>query len=311
VVRPGVAATVNLGVYIFTLVFHGIIFFLYFSFSYYQPLKSRGSVPMFAIVAHFVYSLTQFPEFLDLEWKNYFMCFSVMINYSLLQSSYILIPLTFFRYLIIVNLNKEKHYYYHVLQGQEEIQISKFFKLLDFFTSTSISLFFVGFYFFCSLTVYLYISANDNWRCTERVFTSVVMIFTISNLTILGTILLLQFYDVIVNIRSWLRCHIKDLFIKKDPFLFRSELISLYLFIPAYSVNFFYMYDEHPEIYSYVNIFLMYWLYTIQVLFILFITIVKKMLKCCRKKSKVSKDDIEWVMDIPELKEMVIHINSL
>eukprot|EP01080_Neovahlkampfia_damariscottae_P003294 gene3294-5735_t len=313
VVRPGIAETMNLYVYIASLVFNFFVLILYLLLQNEQPLKSRGTLPIFAIIAHFIYYMTHFPEFLSLEWRNYFICFIMMINYSALQSSYILIPLTFFRYLIIVNLNKQKqHYYNERQQGKdEEIKVSKIFKLLDFFTSTSTSLFFITFYFFIMIIIYVLVSSNDNWKCTERVLTSNSLIFTASNFTIGGAIFLLQFYDIIANIKTWLRCQLLDFFIRKDPFLFRSELLFVNFFIPLYCLNIFYFYYEYSEVYFYMNSVLLYWLYWIQILFILTITVLKKISKlfCSRNRSAISEDEIEWVMSIPELKEMFINFS--
>lgn len=272
-----------------------------------QPLKSRGVIPFVALISHFIYYLCQIPYFIfSLEWRISYLCYIFLIQYAALQSSYILIPVTFFRYLMIINLNKQK------INLSKSSDFPFMLRVLNFLVRRPVSILFSALYFIICISIQLIIAGKNQFRCTLEFYSITNIIFSSFTLFIISIILLLQIYDVYKQWNKFIYCQFSKLFVSGDPFFFRFEQISIFLLIPLFSMANFARFSNITNMI--INSIIYYWLLFIQVGFVLTITIFRT-LKNCRKKKRNGREllgnkEVDNIMNNPELREIFLKFSK-
>lgn len=241
-----------------------------------------------------------------MEWRVSFLCYIYLIQYAALQASYILIPIQFFRYLMIININKVK------VNLSQSKDFPFMLKILNILSKRPISLLFSILYFILCVSIQLIIAGQNQFKCTLEFYSLTNIIFSSFTLVIISAILLLQIYDIFKVWNKVIYCKFSSIFISGDPFYFRFEQISIFLLIPLFSIGQFARFSN--EVSMVINSIIYYWILFIQVGFVLIITIFRTIRSCRKKKitgnELLGNKEIDQIMNHIELKELFLQFSK-
>lgn len=302
------------------LILYTIIFIVMLIFRNKQPLASRGLTPYFACIIQFLLSfsgITQFVFTLELNRVNCYI--SRLVRGPLILTIIFLAIFTFFRYILIINLNNRKSLY---IQNKKSNQKQSFFNKWIFILLKGLGhwsfhiVIFIAFHIMTS-AIFILVSAASEFNCqltgdtivsrNAASATDIVFMVILILLFIAGIIIAL--IDIFSNIISIVRTDPFKLW-KDDVYFFRIEvlIIGLLFVFPFFIIVFILKQTIYAENqlyedwnyfnYSFLNSISYHLLFFMQVLFVLWITIFKWVLSLFEKK----RDNI--MLDLLENQEL-------
>eukprot|EP01080_Neovahlkampfia_damariscottae_P001988 gene1988-1496_t len=254
-----------------------------------QPIKSRAWIPVYASLFFFFRDLSSIFHFFSIEQYIYKCYSNYLFNLPFRYSSFVLVILTFLRFVVIANLNKRKS-----LKAEKRLQSSKvtklFYKMLKYSTHPLFILitWILTVAFFMVLNVILLTTNACETTSSSNINTYVqfgVFGFMIITLVIIG------FIDICLNIKEiFSRCGIWKLFAQQDPFFFRVELYIFGLLVcaPLYVIiTFSTLILPIPRFFELVYyMFLDASIWWFQVGFVMTISLKNLIVSCFRKKKR-------------------------
>lgn len=192
-----------------------------------QPLKSRAFTPYLALLAQFILVLNRiyliFDLIWDLETSNKYCChFVTFISSPVVVLSITLLPLNAYRYIFIVNINKQKEVIKVNKKGQIE-EIKFYIRIFKLMVKPWFSFVVLGVTLMIWMIIALIITTAYNFECPRYtdIINEYMYIASISTIVVMGVAVLL--YDICMNIKKVIRCKLRYLFFQEDAFYFRLE----------------------------------------------------------------------------------------
>jgi hypothetical protein len=273
-----------------------------------RPIFTRKAAPILGTIAQmfvlFVYGILNFAT--TNEFRNKYLCyFEAYLLYPAIESIYLVVLLNFFRYLLIINLNQTKVKLFS--EQDKKIRINILLKVIKRLTSPIVVLFLNVLYICFLMFVFSIVLAIFKFQCAPLQRT----LFNFIHLGFTGilalAIIIVQFYDLIINIPRIITCKMTlvQFFFTKDPFYFRLEMssaIALAVFFIAYSVS-----GISGITVFILNTVVYLWLWYITTLFSVIVTIVSFIVTKIQNllfKDKLEKNIIEGILADAELHKL-------
>jgi hypothetical protein len=208
------------------------IFFLFWN---HQPLKSRGIIPLASVVFNYSVTMTSLQNFItDLEWAVKYDCllYGLLIQPAFLIMSTLLF-LNYFRYILVVNINRNKQAVY---AGKESMHIRSIKILKTLSSGSSMVAIVIGLFLLCVVFT-LVVYGSFRGYCTEAGYLVLSAPLYLSILPFWGMCGLFA-YDWISNCRKiFIKCKWKEILLDSDPYYYRVEqwigCIAFILFCPV------------------------------------------------------------------------------
>ena len=238
----------ELGFYVFVLIFVVV-------FRNGQPLKSRVFIPYLALVAQYGATFSSIQNYyFDLEWRSkYGRLLQTYFYESFLSMIFLLMPLNYLRYVLLINMNKEKENISE--SGKTKSLYFRFLLAIKFLVTPSVSMFIIG-GFWCFSTFIdsmIFFAFSPQLRCSTgksygiysiHLFYNIVCGFVLLGVGVLDIISNIVLYIKRVQKRSYRRCSVLkvfkeqliDFYIKSDPYFFRLEQIFAFFVFVLYIV---------------------------------------------------------------------------
>lgn len=297
------AGKYHLSIPIISILIIIVIIVLLVIFRNHQPLKSRGPIPYLSIpymVAYQIYAFID-NEIIPLETRTSYSCWNKFYLHPTAEMFYLLIVLHVLRYIIIINMNAIKAV--HLKTGNEKNRV---FRILKIITSPLTMICVIIGWLLLWITYYFIAFAIGGFDC-KKVFPIItgpwigIVTTSLYAVLLIGGIL----FDLISNYK--LKCNPIAYFYRKDPFLFRFEilffLLCALLLLISIVVGF-----KDPVNVIYDSILLIAFSFTITV-FPLCVTITKFV-----KNKKISNQNkgmtIEQFMKDDEIKALFIEFSQ-
>jgi hypothetical protein len=293
-----------------------------------QPLKSRGLVPYVSVLAQYGSILISFQYHLqDLEFRSKYSCvFNAFMYYNLLSVTFFLMPLNYLRYVLLVNINKNKEYLSSNSKGF-------YFKLISVLTKITtpgftILMIFLFLLFFGIVDLCIIGIANESFVCKEYISQTLTIFHFSVNIVFIICLFSIGIIDIVINIVSFFRNVFKkkskgffkmigpsfyDFYFFSDPFYFRIEQIFSGILFLFYIVTEILSLDKifgnkSVEYIYYVKITISITRTIVRYLFLIYQVIIPLLLsifvyfknlikKCFRNKGEVTLNELQIVMN--------------
>jgi hypothetical protein len=233
--------------------FYVWIFLMLVIFRDYQPLKSRGFIPFLAILTQYGGALASTQHFFfNLEWRSKNSCImQTLLRFNFQSTIFCIMPLSYFRYVLLINMNKEKQ---NISKDGHKTSIYvKMILFFKFLTTPMVSFFILAFfYFLISMIDFLFIAAiSPSFSCSSLKSYWFYGLHLVLNVSMGFILLMIGLFDVILNIVKYFnslkrktykrnRCIklVKDNFVNfyvnEDYYQFRLEQIFAFLVFALY-----------------------------------------------------------------------------
>lgn len=237
----------HIGVYFAELIVFIIVLVLLFYYREESPLKSRGLVPIIAVLSQYATSVTSFDQFfLTLEWRSTYSCYFLsFLAYPTLTITYLLMPFNFFRYVLIIFLNNRKEYY----SNTKNQFTKKFIAILNYLATPVFTILLVSGFYLAYCLANFFILMHYNYNCFQASKVIEIVHFALNTFLLLS-LLFVSIFDIInymgFTIRALLssenKCKIfmdgfTNFIYKEDPYLFRLEQTLAYVVVILYLIT--------------------------------------------------------------------------
>jgi hypothetical protein len=119
------AENIHPAIYSISAVAHIILTILTIIFSYFQPLRSHGFVPIIAITLQTLRVLHEWFYFVNLELNARYYCYNeILVKYPTILTILLVIPLNQIRYILMFHLNYQKSLFVSLKNGKRRMRIS-------------------------------------------------------------------------------------------------------------------------------------------------------------------------------------------
>lgn len=284
-----------------------------------QPIRSRGITPMLACVGHFLHLFSGITQFIyTLEDFKYNCIWLYFMQQAVLLTLLFLSLFHFFRYILIVNLNRAKFFYVQksaMGTGSTDVSIAQQwkFRILKILGSSWLLFALVIVVYLVYALAHLIGFSATNFVCNNEVYWYSIF-YVVSISLVMGGFLILFVYDAILNFGKVLSCRLLD-FWREDVFWYRLEVYGIGLFIvfPFWLISEFVNPDRYqiktyrfernqirPEIpvVSTLDSMAFYTFFFMQCGFVLCLTLWKLFLKLFRKEKP--KTELITYLETPE-----------
>lgn len=229
---PPIARLENMSLSVFivelvALVVLFIVCILFFLFKK-QPIYSRGLTPILACFGHFVHILSGITQYVyTLEEFKYNCAWLYFLQQSVLLTLLFLTFINFFRYVIILNINKEKP---KIKINEPRGKFSKIRFMILKILGTNLFLFItVIVFYFVNNIIYLIGFSSTNFICDRRSsWPYALYIVSISLFCIF--FVLLFFYEIVLNFHMIKKCKLLEIW-TTDIYYYRLEIYGLGILI--------------------------------------------------------------------------------
>lgn len=213
-----------------------------------QPITSKGIFPLLTIFLQFI-SLTVaiYDAAASFEQRSNYECFfSFVFYYMFFDTLYLVVPLQFLRFILILNINKLKGLYYIDIQtdrktGQKKQKetVRWQFKCMNLLSKWWVYASIMSVFLIIYTIIILGVSGGSRWLCTLQGIQGMGDYETVNIVFIILFAVLFFAYDLILNLFKACKCPkpikemtrkeiigrltLYDYFIKEDPFHFRLE----------------------------------------------------------------------------------------
>lgn len=299
-----------------------LFFVLFLSLRNSQPFKSREPIPWIALIAQYCFTMSTVTHYLyDYQWRSSYQCWvDVFLLWNWQSMTVMLMPLNYLRYIVIINLNKEKSHIIKGTTGTKMDWITKFITYLSFITRVEFTFIYVGIFFFFSTIFNISIIGSTGFVCESQMETVIELVYSIVNLVAIIFTNLLIILDLLNNaIRYCLRkkkqvkeskgfCHfLYKYFISGDPFRYRTETFIGILYVCYYISYVIYTSTQQGKYGAMYVIGVLkaidtYFLFVYLALYITIVTLVFNLRYYCSKRVKPEK--FKEVLENPELYAM-------
>ena len=216
--------------YILEVLFYFFSFLFTILFSKLQPLKSRGIIPILASFTFFIRSFSLMIPFFPLNFYPIGCYFDLLLVLPFWNSIFVLVVISFFRYIIISNLNLRKNLIYRIKKkkNKKKLKMNLFFIFLKYITHPIIT------FLIWSSVIILFQILNGIFiltlNCESGLANQVYGYISIPFFTgIIFFSILLGLLDVILNLKriffdklNWFK-----VIFKEDHFYFKFEFYIL------------------------------------------------------------------------------------
>eukprot|EP01080_Neovahlkampfia_damariscottae_P007152 gene7152-11465_t len=277
-----------------------------------QPLKSRSCVPTMVVLAEMGSILSAIKSYSTFEFQSKYSCILHTFLYeNFIQISFILMPWTYFRYIIIVNLLNQKS----KLKNISPFTL-KCIQTINFIVSPIFTII-ISVVLFIILSIYnTIILSISNFKCPGNIIDYFTYSYFSFKMGCFVVLFVLLFIDIIINLVYFIKTK-KSIFqfFHQDVYYFRFEqffsfftmtfiilsLIFLTLKESSTAAGNRKLYKTMHTIFE--NIF-HYFFMTYQCLFILIATIGRKIFSLFRNKHTVSKDVLKKELEDENIAEI-------
>jgi hypothetical protein len=217
------------------LALHYLMCLVPFCLCWWQPFRSRGIIPflvVFAITFAFTTEIRTF--FLDLETLKYECLWWSYITIVFYDVPYAIPGIFYLRYFIIINLKNidPKYSLYEVeIDGRKVKKLRFYLKMLKHISHPISSFFLVFCYYLINYIVYTIILATEGFKCTHNVGDQLELANAIVNITIFVLTMMILAGDLLLNVKTLLKCKIYDYLFVEDPYFYRMEIFQVIPFV--------------------------------------------------------------------------------
>lgn len=230
---------IHISLYIISIVFIFFILILCILFFKFQPLRSRGFIPILSNLILLTYSFAGAPYFtMTIQQFYNYICIPVyfIMVPSLIALTY-LYCFQYLRYIILTNENKRKKFV--IIQKTKSnksiVSIPWYYKILNFLGKSYMTILIFIIINIILLGIYLIINLSNGYRCdsqSEKSSLIAQFVYLIFGFVLFFFVMLI---DIILNFDKIKNCKLID-FWKEDIFYMRIELFVGYPQMIIFSV---------------------------------------------------------------------------
>lgn len=297
--------TLHPSIFGITLGYFVLIFLSLFFFFRFQPLKSRGILPFFATIAQILYLL---PDILiyagTIEiWEKWYCGLSIFFQQPIFLCLLTLNLIQFARYILLLLLQRAKHY---IIQNKESTIPKSFsysMKLLLLLNNPLFHIIFIVLYYAFIVTISLIIYFTNGQSCIKTIAFDVI--FNLISLLIILSFIILAIVDFVLFLP---KCRNNGIctFWKEDTLFFKVQLyligIPLLLLDQTLLWTSFSLVPFNPILESISTTYTFHSLFFFQVLFVLIVTIIKLIYGCFKKPQ--CNESIGEIFNDPRKREL-------
>jgi hypothetical protein len=284
-----------------------------------QPIYSRGITPALACIGNFLHIFSGITQYIyTLEDFKYNCIWLFFCQWAVLLTLLFLSLFHFFRYLLIVNLNKEKSLALNKIQKTEDTKATQLesvwtgrkFQLLKLLGSSWFLLGLVVCTYLFYVLIFFIGFASTNFVCNSTIIWHTVF-YVVSLSLFLIAFGILFIYDVILNFAKLKKCRIFSV-LREDLYFYRFEIyiLGLFLVFPFWLISLFMNPDffqvksfrfarnqlrpEIPVVSSLASV-SFYTFFFMQCGFVLIMTLIKALIGLICRKPKKKGAMAEWI----------------